>query len=66
MKFKPDLRMIRRLENKTQAWVAEQVGVPASTIFKQENNMGVTNYARVEEIFDLLGYDIFVEKREEI
>lgn len=57
--------MIRRLENKTQAWVAEQIGVPSSTIFKQESNMDTTNFARVEEIFDLLGYDIFVEKRDE-
>lgn len=65
MKMEADLKTVRRFENKTQEWVAEQIGVSATTVYSQETNLDKTNFGRVKEIFDLLGYDVFVEKRKE-
>lgn len=63
--YEVDIRQLRRMEDKTQQWVGDRIGVPSTTIWSQEKDVNLVSFGRVKEILDLLGYDVVAIKREE-
>ena len=65
MIFKPDIKSVRMFEKISQEKLGFEIGTNQGRVSEIENNSDIVRFGIIKEIFQVLGYELFVKKIEE-